>query len=144
MPDAHGAWGHINLFAECGPLTDGGLLDIEPYLSDETLDAIIREAGAAIERHYRATWSRVGEEAREADEAARARYQVMRRQRLEKIGNGDLRCVACGATESLTIDHILPRSRGGTDAGKNLQLLCNTCNTSKGNKTMDEWRGEQP
>ena len=40
----------------------------------------------------------------------------------------------------MEVDHILPKSRGGTDHLENLQLLCSHCNRSKGNKTMSEWR----
>ncbi|MDE0240624.1 MAG: DNA methyltransferase, partial [bacterium] len=43
----------------------------------------------------------------------------------------------------MDVDHMLPRSRGGTDAPDNLQLLCSGCNRSKGNKTMAEWRAAQ-
>jgi len=42
----------------------------------------------------------------------------------------------------MDVDRILPRSRGGTDAIKTLQLLCSGCNRSKRAKTMAEWRGE--
>ena len=37
---------------------------------------------------------------------------------------------------NLTVDHIVPRSRGGTDHLDNLQLLCNACNSAKG--TIDQ------
>jgi len=43
----------------------------------------------------------------------------------------------------MDVDHILPRSRGGTDHPDNLQLLCSGCNRSKGAKTMAEWRATQ-
>ena len=39
----------------------------------------------------------------------------------------------------MEVDHILPRTRGGTDHPDNLQLLCSGCNRSKGGKTMAEW-----
>lgn len=43
----------------------------------------------------------------------------------------------------MDVDHMLPRSRGGTDHPDNLQLLCSGCNRSKGDKTMAEWRAAQ-
>ena len=43
----------------------------------------------------------------------------------------------------MEVDHILPRSRGGTDHPENLQLLCSACNRSKGGRTMAEWRAAQ-
>ena len=43
----------------------------------------------------------------------------------------------------MDVDHILPRSRGGTDHSENLQLLCSGCNRSKGGKTMAEWKATQ-
>ena len=52
-------------------------------------------------------------------------------------------CVGCDTHfpfRIMEVDHILPKSRGGTDAAENLQLLCSHCNRSKGNKTMAEWR----
>lgn len=50
------------------------------------------------------------------------------------------RCQACGASPSddegvtLHVDHILPKSLGGTESVENLQTLCLRCNISKGNK----------
>ena len=43
----------------------------------------------------------------------------------------------------MDVDHILPRSKGGTDHADNLQLLCSGCNRSKGGRTMAEWRAAQ-
>lgn len=42
--------------------------------------------------------------------------------------------------KSYHVDHIFALSRGGSNWPSNLQLLCAPCNTSKGTKTMDEWR----
>lgn len=39
---------------------------------------------------------------------------------------------------NMTIDHIIPRSRGGTDDPDNLQLLCGACNSTKSNRTQEE------
>ena len=39
---------------------------------------------------------------------------------------------------NMTIDHIVPKSKGGTDHEENLQLLCGACNSTKGNGTQAE------
>ena len=44
------------------------------------------------------------------------------------------RCLRCGTWLDLTIDHIVPRSRGGTDDLHNLQTLCRSCNSWKGDR----------
>lgn len=47
-------------------------------------------------------------------------------------------CVYCGSKEDLTIDHIMPKSRGGKDTWDNLTTACLPCNTKKDNKTPQE------
>ena len=44
------------------------------------------------------------------------------------------KCQYCGSTKNLTIDHIIPRSRGGEDTWENLVVACNPCNTRKSDK----------
>ena len=49
-------------------------------------------------------------------------------------------CNGCGEhfrIRNLTVDHILPRSQGGTDHPRNLQLLCQACNSTKGQGTQE-------
>lgn len=45
-------------------------------------------------------------------------------------------CARCGERKKLTIDHIIPLSKGGTDSPENVQPLCLSCNQSKGNKIL--------
>ncbi|HEX9115452.1 MAG TPA: HNH endonuclease [Anaerolineae bacterium] len=50
-------------------------------------------------------------------------------------------CQYCGATPgraSLTLDHILPRSRGGLTIWDNVVTACRACNLKKGDRTPDE------
>lgn len=47
------------------------------------------------------------------------------------------KCQYCGSTKHLTIDHIIPRSKGGGDTWLNLVVACSTCNTKKGDKYLE-------
>ena len=50
-------------------------------------------------------------------------------------------CKGCGEEfgfTSMTVDHIVPRSKGGPDDFDNLQLLCRPCNELKADGTMDD------
>jgi len=49
------------------------------------------------------------------------------------------KCAYCGRGDlTLTIDHIIPRARGGEDSWDNLVAACLHCNNKKGNKTPEE------
>ncbi len=48
-------------------------------------------------------------------------------------------CQYCGVTKPpLTVDHVMPRSRGGQDTWENLVTACIKCNVKKGNRTPEE------
>ena len=49
------------------------------------------------------------------------------------------RCYYCGNEGKLTVDHVIPLARGGTNWPDNLVLACPHCNSSKGNKRVDDW-----
>lgn len=47
------------------------------------------------------------------------------------------RCALCGATSKerrIEVDHVIPRSRGGSNDISNLQALCDECNRGKSNR----------
>lgn len=49
------------------------------------------------------------------------------------------RCQYCGASaEQLSVDHVVPRSRGGLDTWENVTTACLPCNVRKGNRTPRE------
>lgn len=48
-------------------------------------------------------------------------------------------CYYCGATEKLSMDHLIPKISGGPDASDNLVWACRSCNSSKGGRDMMEW-----
>jgi 5-methylcytosine-specific restriction endonuclease McrA len=53
----------------------------------------------------------------------------------------DFTCQYCGAQpgrENLTIDHVVPRSRGGRTEWENVVAACGACNRKKGNRTPEE------
>ena len=50
----------------------------------------------------------------------------------------DYKCQYCGTTRNLTIDHIIPRSKGGLDTWENLVACCSTCNVKKGDKDLKQ------
>lgn len=87
----------------------------------------------------------------------RAREQVRRRRaRLKGVDSRlvterDIRrlywrqrgqCAYCGVSlgTDYHVDHVIPVSRGGRNSVGNLLLACPTCNLSKGDKLLSEWR----
>jgi 5-methylcytosine-specific restriction endonuclease McrA len=55
------------------------------------------------------------------------------------------RCVYCGTTAGrLTLDHVVPRSRGGDSVWENVVTSCAPCNLRKGNRLPEEVSMELP
>jgi len=47
-------------------------------------------------------------------------------------------CVYCGSKKQLTIDHLIPKSRGGKNEWTNLVTCCFKCNVKKADRTPEE------
>lgn len=62
-----------------------------------------------------------------------------RRMRVYRRDNG--RCRFCGVAlprADFTLDHLLPRSKGGPDWDINLVVACSSCNNQKGDMTIED------
>lgn len=72
----------------------------------------------------------------DAEEAERKRLERIELERLRPFvyERDGYRCRRCGAEEPLSVDHIIPRSKGGPTTLENLQTLCCPCNSSKGDR----------
>ncbi|MGH9801711.1 MAG: HNH endonuclease [Blastocatellia bacterium] len=69
------------------------------------------------------------------------RNKVTNRNRI--LARDRYRCQYCGKRGTafdLTLDHIMPRSRGGRTVAENLVTACQKCNNRKGDRTPEEAR----
>ena len=61
---------------------------------------------------------------------------ILSRQNIFKRDN--YQCQYCGTSHDLTIDHVVPKARGGKTTWSNLVTACRPCNTRKGDYTPEE------
>lgn len=54
------------------------------------------------------------------------------------LARDGFRCQYCGSTRHLTIDHVIPRSRGGQTSWENVVTSCAPCNVRKGARLPSE------
>ncbi len=56
------------------------------------------------------------------------------------LARDDYTCTYCGCTDNLTIDHIVPRSKGGARwDDSNVTTACRTCNQAKGSMSLADF-----
>ena len=107
----------------CGPLAFRGELTYEEYLDAIRLYELEKAALGAKRRHTK---------------SRRAFFDSIRDQLILRMIDAGVPYVCafegCGVHESLTVDHVLPLSRGGTDDLANLQFLCVSHNSGKGDR----------
>lgn len=65
--------------------------------------------------------------------------KISKEKRMEILSAAGFRCVVCnelGTFESLTLDHIIPKAKGGTNRKRNLQCMCRECNQMKADRLL--------
>ncbi len=69
----------------------------------------------------------------------RVPYKKVMLSRKNILRRDNHRCAYCGRSDlALTIDHIIPKARGGSDTWENLITACTKCNNYKGDRTPEE------
>jgi 5-methylcytosine-specific restriction endonuclease McrA len=58
--------------------------------------------------------------------------------RREVLRRDNHRCQYCDSTKHLTLDHVIPRSKGGQHRWDNVVIACATCNSIKGDRLLNE------
>ena len=66
------------------------------------------------------------------------RFTARKMTRRAVFARDDHRCQYCGTTTRLTVDHVVPRSRGGTSVWENITTACAPCNLRKGDRLPHE------
>lgn len=57
--------------------------------------------------------------------------EISKRQRIRIYERDDMTCQSCRSGDDITLDHVIPISKGGTNDDSNLQVLCRSCNAAK-------------
>jgi 5-methylcytosine-specific restriction endonuclease McrA len=80
---------------------------------------------------------RAAEAKRKAKKRNNSRFRISTKE-LKDLYAGP--CSYCGALGEMTLDHVVPISRGGVHGIGNLVAACGPCNFSKGQKLLIEWK----
>lgn len=112
--------------------------DVCRLLADLEADGAIVGAGARCNESYGWYWTHydiIGPMPDEPLPRRRTGYikgVIPKSIRAQVFARDGYRCVRCGATHDLAVDHIHPERHGGTLDLDNLQTLCRSCNSRKG------------
>ncbi len=69
----------------------------------------------------------------------RVPFKKIELSRKNVIRRDAMTCQYCGGKHTdLTVDHVIPKSRGGADSWENLVTACKKCNNKKGSRTPEE------
>jgi len=146
---------YLDVSEELGAIMDipdnGGEVALTGYLTTEELVGWERKAQTVLDGEMGSKGDRAGAQRildtirqRRVKETKRGHKKALLQQRrgefakvraervLELIERSPYECSECGGSNELTVDHIIPVSKGGDDSPDNLQWLCQRCNSKKG------------
>ena len=114
--------------------------------SKSIVNKIISGRNLLIEKYYPYTYTSAGNQVIQIPAVVRiSKYISVRSFNGRSCSKSDIyerdgrRCVYCGIKPKvLTVDHVLPSSRGGMSSYSNLVTACHDCNNKKGDKTPEE------
>jgi 5-methylcytosine-specific restriction endonuclease McrA len=118
----------------------------EPLNVCSTRRALVLVLGGKAEvlEHARGEWHSLSRSFRKPS-VIRLVYLVRRPRPMVKLTRREVfirdhhTCQYCGThARDLTLDHVIPRSKGGKHTWENLVSACRTCNHRKGGRTMEE------
>lgn len=107
------------------------------YTEDDGLDAsqvlaLLTEREIKLAQRVDRAKRRTKSSSLPSSEGTPSRMAIPRDVKLFVWQRDEGRCVECGSNENLEFDHIIPVTMGGANTARNLQLLCEPCNRSKG------------
>ena len=107
-------------------------------LSSDEISSLIEACEAKIEVYVADRGSAIWQHRKQAKGyvPGTVRYEVLKRAKY--------RCELCGISaeeKALEVDHIVPKSHGGSDELHNFQALCYSCNATKRNRDDTDFRG---
>ena len=116
-------------------------------------DELEQKARLILQSEYASSWRKrhakdaldylEGKKRKKVEKEAKQYYSRKRRNQfaeerpdlmLALIERDGYQCRNCSDQNDLAIDHIIPLSKGGNDDLSNLQILCKSCNSSKGDR----------
>ena len=108
-------------------------IDLSPLAAKLVKSRLQKEMGLFYDIHHRTDIPR------RTDLGALPNYRTHKHTlygRQEGVCSG---CRVMFPFRNMTVDHIVPQSRGGSDHIENLQLLCGACNSKKGTRPQEEF-----
>jgi len=120
----------LTAFCECSSA------NLESAIHTLQLRGLLVAVGGALQIAYSE-----GGEPRRGTTGGIRKWSISKARRFAIYSRDGHCCIYCGSEENLSIDHIVPRSKGGTDDEQNLATACRSCNSSKRDRDLIDWRG---